>query len=258
MKNINYLDITILLLISIFVIIILKQHYCNMENFINPDDITTEMIKQLNVIHDSSYKKASNQVNTYLPHFDVINSYRNNSKRFLDSIKNNISQHKEEKEAELNRLDNTIFRLSKYKNDNVFKQLKNTDFKTIKSHNNGLNLSVKRIGYDTYQIMVNNGCLKVTPENDYMIVPSDINDKGQHFKFEHIFNEVEYRNRMSKAFPQLATLGNVHYPFTLVRSKMTDNCLKNHHGKLSVEPCREYEGQRWASSKSENTCSRLF
>ena len=63
---------------------------------------------------------------------------------------------------------------------------------------------------------------------------------------------------MNKSFPQLSDLGKVNYPFTLVKSVMTDNCLKNTHGKLSLEPCREYEGQRWASSKVEYKCPKLF
>ena len=251
-------EILLLIALGVLVICIISSLYKKMENFVAIDEITNEMNKQFSIVSHLNSRTPSNQINQYLPHFDVINSYKNKSQQFLDSIKDEVHQHKKEKEDQLKKLDNTIFRLSKFKNDNLLKELKNTDFKTIKSHNNGLNLSVNRIGYDTYQILVNDGCLKVTPENDYMIVPSNIHDKGQHFKFEHIFNEVEYRNRLSKSFPQLNDLGNVYYPFTLVKSKITDNCLKNNHGNLSIEPCREYEGQRWASMKTENTCNKLF
>lgn len=258
----NYLELSIIILLGVLTIVIIREQFKKLEAFTsvesNPITITNEMYKQLLTLKALDEQKVSNQANLYLPHFDVINSYKQSSQKFLNNLKTQVNTDLENKQEYLSRLDNTLLRLSQFKNDEYFKQLKNTDFKTIKSHNNGLNLSINRVGFDIYQVRVNDGCLAVTPENDYYIAKPNINDKSQHFRLIHIFNETEYRKNMSKAFPQLAELGSVHYPFTLVKSIKTDNCLKNSHGRLSIEPCREYEGQRWASSKTEHKCPKLF
>jgi len=262
MKYKKIIEILIYLLIIGILIYILTSQYKTLEKFTvlesTPENITNEMYKQLLLLKQINNISSQKQINKNLPHLDVINSYKNKSKIFLDSLKNKIDTDLTEKNDYLSKLDNTILRLSQYKDDNFLKELKNTDFKTIKSHNNGLNIALNRIGFDNYQVKVNNGCMNVTTENDYNVVPCNVSDKGQHFKLNHIFNETEYRNSLSKAFPQLSELNNVHYPLSLVKSKATDNCLKNTHGKLSVEPCREYEGQRWASIKTENSCKKLF
>jgi hypothetical protein len=262
MKLNKLLEYTIYILLCVIIIYILNKQFKTLETFAmleaNSDNITQLMNDQLLFVKDLSETSANLQKNTYLPHFDVVNSYRNSSNKFLNSLKNQVNQGIEKKNEYLSRLDNTLIRLSQFKNDEFLKELKNTDFKTLKSHNNGMNLTINRIGFDLYQIKVNNGYLAVTPENDYYITNSNPKDKRQHFKLHHIFSETEYRNAMNKSFPQLINLGKVKYPFTFVKSVMTDNCLKNTHGKLSLEPCREYEGQRWASSKTIHNCNTLF
>lgn len=262
MKLINLIEIVIFILIGLIVIYIIGNQFKILEKFVvrefNSENISDEMNKQLNLIQQLGSKPIKDQINAYVPHFDVINTYKNKTQQYLSKLRSQVNNDIVHKEKSLNNLDNILLRLSQYKDDEFLKQLKNSDFKSIKSHNNGLDLSINRLGYNKYQIKGQDGCISVTPENDYNIVPCDINDKGQHFEFDHIFNETEYRNRMNKAFPQLGNLGKVYYPFTLVKSKVTDNCLKNSHNKLSVEPCREYEGQRWASSKTSNKCQTLF
>lgn len=257
MKNINLIEITIFILLGLVVIYIVGGQFKVLEKFVG-EEITDDMNEQLNLIQILGSQSINEQINSYVPHFDVINSYKNKTNEYLSKLKSQVNNSTSHKTEQLDRVDNTLLRLSQYKDSEFIKELKNVDFKTLKSHNNGLGLSINRLGFNKYQIKGNKGCVKVTPENDYNIVPCDVNDKGQHFELEHIFNETEYRNRMNKAFPQLGDLGSVHYPFTLVKSMVTDNCLKNSHNRLSVEPCREYEGQRWASSKTANKCETLF
>jgi hypothetical protein len=256
--NLNLIEITIFILLGLVVIYIIGGQFKVLERFVVAEDTTKEMNKQLELIQKLGSKSVKEQINDYVPHFDVINIYKNKTDEYLSRLKTEVQGSTEEKTEALGRLDNTLLRLSQYKGDEFLKQLQNADYKSLKSHNNGLGLSINRLGFNKYQVKANDGCVSVTPENDYNVVPCDVNDKGQHFELDHVFNETEYRSRMNKAFPQLSDLGGVHYPFSLVKSKVTDNCLKNSHNRLSVEPCREYEGQRWASSKTANTCNALF
>jgi hypothetical protein len=262
MKNNKTIELVILTLLGAIIIYIVISQFKIIEKYenieANAENITDQMNKQIKLVTQLGSKDIKSQLNAYVPHFDVINSYKQKSSLYLNNLKSQVGNSIENKKRDLDMLDNTILRLSQYKNDDFFKELKNTDFKSIKSHNNGTSLNVNRLGFNKYQVQANGGCVKVTEENDYNIVPCDTNDKGQHFELAHVFNETEYRNSMNKAFPQLGVISDVKYPFTFVKSKMTENCLKNSHNKLSLEPCREYEGQRWASSKTPNTCKTLF
>lgn len=259
MKIITIENCLVILLVLV-ILYILNIHFKKLESFISPNknDIMSEIDKQLYILYNADSKDTNAQTISYIPHLDVIKDYKKNSKKFLNTLENNVNTKLESQKQQLSDIDNYVRSLSRYKEDDFLKQLKNTDFKSVKSHNNGQNLNINRLGYEKYQVMMNNGCLRVTPENDYNIVPCDINDKNQEFRLEHIFNEQEYRGSMDKAFPQISNLGKVHYPMTMIKSSVNDNCLKNHHGNISVEPCREYEGQRWASSRNVNKCDKLF
>lgn len=254
------IDMLVIIFLVIVIVIAIKTHFKKLESFVAPNknDVISEIDKQLYIMRNASDTSAAQQVSAYLPHLDLINQYKGKSQQFLDTIENNVNSRIEKQKTELGDMDNYIRSLSRYKEDDFLNQLKNADFKSVKSHNNGLSLNVNRLGYDKYQVMMNNGCLKVTPENDYNVVPCDLNDKGQEFKLEHVFNEKEYRGSMDKAFPQISNLGKVHYPMTMIKSSVNDNCVKNYHGNITVEPCREYEGQRWASSRNVNSCDPLF
>jgi hypothetical protein len=259
-SNTYNIEILIIIFLVIVIVIAIKIHFKKLESFVAPNknDVISEIDKQLNIMRNARAIKAEQQVSSYLPHLDLINQYKGKSNQFLDTIENNVSSKLEKQKSELGDINNYIRSLARYKEDDFLNQLKNADFKSVKSHNNGLSLNINRLGYDKYQVMMNNGCLKVISENDYNIVPCDLNDKGQEFKLEHVFNEKEYRGSMDKAFPQISNLGKVHYPMTMIKSSVNDNCVKNYHGNITVEPCREYEGQRWASSKNINKCASLF
>ena len=254
------IEICVVILLVLVILCILKIHFKKLENFASPNknEIMSEIDKQLYILNHSEKKKAYHQTSSYIPHLDIIKNYEGTSKNFLKTLENTVNKKIDSQKNELSKIDNYVRSLARYKDDDFLKQLKNTDFKTIKSHNNGQNLNINRLGYEKYQVMMNGGCLRVTTENDYNIVPCDLNDKNQEFRLEHIFNEQEYRSNMDKAFPQLSDIGKVHYPMTMVKSSINDNCLKNYHGNITIEPCREYEGQRWASSRNVNKCAKLF
>ena len=69
-----------------------------------------------------------------------------------------------------------------------------------------------------------------------------------------IYNKTEYKNHLDKNSRRLINLGELKYPFALVKSESNNNCLKNFHGKLSVEPCVESNGQMWQPLMKERKC----
>lgn len=255
--NKKFIEFIILLAIMLTIIIMVRIHFKKLESFVSQDkkNIIDEIDKQLYILHNASNTNVNSQQVEYMPHLDIINKYEGNSLKFLNTIKESVDNKQKTQQQELEYIDNYIKSLSRYDENKQLQELANADFKSIKSHNNGLTINMNKLGYNKYQLLVNDGCLEVSPENDYSIKKCDKTNKGQIFKLEHVFNENEYRNALSKGFPQLSKLDNVHYPMTLVKSIVNDNCVKNYHNNITIEPCREYEGQRWASSKSNFKCN---
>jgi hypothetical protein len=256
MNNKKIIEFIVLFGIMLTIIVMIRIHFKKLENFESQEQkkIIDEIDKQLYILNNASKVNPDSQSVPYMPHLDIINKYEGNSLKFLNTIKESVNNKTKIQNQDLEYIDNYIKSLSRYDNDNRLKEFANADFKSIKSHNNGLSINMNKVGYNKYQLLVNDGCIEVSPENDYNIKKCNVNNKGQIFKLEHIFNETEYRNSLDKAFPQLSKLDKVHYPMTMVKSIINDNCLKNYHNNITIEPCREYEGQRWASTKTNNTC----
>ena len=100
----------------------------------------------------------------------------------------------------------------------------------------------------------NNGqCLSVPADNNYDVIPCNKDDPNQKFSIDYVYNDGQYKNRLDPGYPKLENIGKVRYPFVFVRAATNKNCVKNSHGQLSVEPCREYVGQRWAPIKAKAT-----
>lgn len=253
----SIIEFIILLCIMLTIIVMVRIHFKKLESFVSQDKkkIIDEIDKQLHILHSAGKTDVKTQQVDYMPHLDIINKYEGNSLKFLNTIKESVDNKTKTQQQDLEYIDNYIKSLSRYDENKRLQELSNADFKSIKSHNNGLTINMNKLGYNKYQLLVNDGCLEVSPENDYSIKKCDKTNKGQIFKLEHVFNENEYRNAMNKGFPQLSKLDNVHYPMTLVKSIVNDNCVKNYHNNITVEPCREYEGQRWASTKSNFKCN---
>ena len=263
--NLNFETILILCFISL-IIYCLFRHFKHMENFtIQKQElnkkINQEMNKQLNKLKDIS-EVSQFKISNYVPHYDIYNKYVSDTGKILDSQVDTVQKHSDQKTLDLKQLDDTIKSLQDYAQVDFLKRENTKKIGVIKSHNNGNELSIELtndvkdnpFAKRNYLVKMNNGCLKVEGNNNYNVVACNKEDKDQIFNVEHVYNDTGYKNKLDPAFSRLDNLDAVYYPFSLVKAKSNGNCLKQVHGKVSVEPCREYEGQRWASLKKNKSC----
>jgi hypothetical protein len=127
--------------------------------------------------------------------------------------------------------------------------------KTIKSLQNGLNLSVLGTDNGNYLIAVNGGCLKVASNGSYDIVKCNPNDQSEQFKIIRVYDIIGYNKELH---PNDKVRGDddIKYPFAVVKSINTGNYLKNYFGKLSVEPLIVSKGQRWKLLETSMKCNK--
>ena len=154
-------------------------------------------------------------------------------------------------------LENKVTDLENIIKHKKLKKLSNIKYSSIKSMNNGMEMSLfstpntfyvdKKTGYltNTYLVGLNNGCLSVGT-NDYDVYKCNDKNLKQQFDMEHIINETEYKTKIDKSidFNKLDK-SKINYPFVMMKSANNDNCLTNNHGNITVQPCYALEAQRW-------------
>ncbi len=237
------------------IILFMRDRRLILQGFATEQEITDEAKKQYDLINEFNFPSKVDLQKSALhvaPNMEIIRRYRDNVNGMLGPIEETVKKDTMNKNAEIEKLNAYVASLNEYARRDFMNRITMRDLKTIKSHNNGLELSINKLGsgpINNYQVRVNDGCLKVPYTNDASVVPCNSADPDQVFSLDNVFNEPGYRAKMDPAYPQLDDLGQVRYPFSVLRAKSNGNCLKNFHGSLSVEPCREYEGQRWAGSE---------
>ena len=113
----------------------------------------------------------------------------------------------------------------------------------VKSMNNGADLSLIPIKANKYAIRMNNGCLRVSNDG-YEVNRCDINDPNQHFSLTKIFNEFNYSNNVDNQ-DYIENKNNISYPFSILKSDISGNCLTNNNNYVRLMPCNMLESQRW-------------
>lgn len=258
-KNIDYIFCVLFSIITLVAVsIFMRDKNIITDGFTaiaNKEQINAEVNKQFDVLNKFNFPNKDDLTNSALyvtPNMEIIKKYRDNVNGMLGPIEETVTKDTINKNAEIQKLNAYVDSLNEYAQRDFANRVSVRDLKTIKSHNNGLELSINKLGSgpnNNYQINVNGGCLKVPFTNDASVVPCNSDDPDQIFSLDNVFNEPEYRAKLDPAYAQLNDLGKVKYPFSILRTKSNGNCLKNFHANLSVEPCREYEGQRWAGSE---------
>lgn len=258
-KETAFIALFIILIITVFVLFYRNKPRV-VQGFATIQEIEEEMKKQLQLLGPDfksnfpSDTELKAKVDNVMPHTEIIKRYRASANGMLGPIEETVKKDVADKNIELEKLDEYVRSLNEYAQRDFMNRINLRDIRTVKSHNNGLELSVHKLRdgpVNDYQIRVNNGCLKVPFTNDAAVVACNNNDPEQVFSLENVFNEPGYRAKMDAAYPQMDNLGDVRYPFSILRAKSNGNCVKNFHGNLSVEPCREYEGQRWGTSDKQ-------
>ena len=224
------------------------------QGFATEAEIKAELDKQVQLLNDfNEFKKPSDiQPIRVMPNIEIIHKFRENANSLLGPIEDTVKKEVAGKQVELDKLNAYAESLNEYARRDFFERINKRNIQTVKSHNNGMELSVAKTSSgpaSNYQVRINGGCLKVPFTNDTTVAPCNSSDPDQVFSLDNVFNEPGYRAKMDPAYPQLQDLGQVRYPFSVLRANTNGNCLKNYHGSVSVEPCREYDGQRWAATE---------
>ena len=251
------------LLIILFIIIILICMVRNIkekESFnseIPTDDVLANKMQGniddiKNVIEHNTVLQKVN----FIPHLDIVNNYEENINKYLNEKQIEVNNHADSKREQINQLEHAIEDIRKQLREKNIKDEFAKQYKVVKSYNNGQELSVLKKQFNDYMILLNNGCLSVSRDNNYKVEACNSNDPNQSFKIQPIYNKTEYKNHLDKNSRRLINLGELKYPFALVKSESNNNCLKNFHGKLSVEPCVESNGQMWQPLKRVKTCQK--
>lgn len=256
MATVDYIQTIIVICLFIYGLFLLINFLSNREAFESvstPDDIINELNKQRSYIESIKGNRAYNQISAYLPHIDIMKKFEKSTSDMLSGLTEQIKTHTAKKTEELNRMSNLIYDMEKYAANDLVKKYQDRKLKAVKSHNNGLELGIIKPdnAIDSYMLSVNGQCLSVPADNNYDVMPCNKDDPNQKFSIDYIYNDGQYKNRLDPGYPKLENIGKVRYPFVFVRAATNKNCVKNSHGQLSVEPCREYVGQRWAPIKGK-------
>lgn len=246
------------ILTVLVIVLFLRDRRMILQGFATEAEIKAEVDKQFNLLNEfkttnfPDEKSLTQSAAKVIPNMELIHRYRDNTNKLLGPIEESVKKDTADKSVELGKLNDYVNSLNEYARRDFLNRMNTRNIQTIKSHNNGLEISVAKTTdgpAPNYQVRVNGGCMKVPFTNDITVVPCNSADPDQIFSLDNVFNEPGYRAKMDPAYPQLDDLGDVRYPFSVLRAKSNGNCLKNFHGSLSVEPCREYEGQRWAGTE---------
>ena len=62
-------------------------------------------------------------------------------------------------------------------------------------------------------VLLNNGCLSVSRNNNYKVTACNSDDPTQSFKILPIYNKTDYNNHLDKTSRRLIYLGELKYPF---------------------------------------------
>lgn len=243
-----------LILYSICLIIYTLRNNTNKSGF---KDVTDELLHQLQTVNYMKSHDSSDQINAYIPHFDILNKYEFSANALLTPLQNNIKSAVSEKNQTITNLEKSINEMKSYAANKLINNYQAKGFNILKSHNNGAELTLNKLG-ESGKYMVNmNGvgsCLSVPENNDYVVVPCNSEDKTQQFNLDFVYNMGQYRNKLDSGYPKLDVIGKVKFPFVFLKAASNMNCVKNSHGQISVEPCREYTGQRWAPMEKSASC----
>ena len=233
----------ILLLIFILTLFILCQYQSFRENFQNKG-----LIQDIN---DSIYRTID------IP--SVVNAELNPT---ITDLVNQISTRKDEvfnlkqnlQNQKIKRVTDQIVDLEKYIGRT---ELPRQNVKTIKSLDNGMDMSTIPLENRNQLIRVNDGCLASNATGNYEIKQCDNRDREQQFKVVPIYSPSRYDNNIEIGMAKLKEINNpgrINYPFSMVKSVANGNCLQNNYSRISVQPCQIKKSQRWQTHKEPKIC----
>ena len=225
------------------------------------DQLNTQILKLITEIQTDTninkfitnlYNKSNDKIDLNIQ-TKISNNIKNTTKEIIDKHNSNNTYINNS----IIKLDNQLKDLENIVNNLNVNNVNNKQYTTIKSLNNGLELTLIRTPnthvidpktgsyINVYMLSLNNGCLSVGA-NDYDVYQCNDKNQKQFFKIEHILNEQDYENHIDKALPfDKIDKSTINYPFVMVKSINNQNYLTNKNGNLTVQPGYSFVAQRW-------------
>lgn len=128
-----------------------------------------------------------------------------------------------------------------------------TTIKSISSNQNGQPVTVVPVSNDKHLVVVNNKCLSSNSVGLYKLDDCNYLDFKQHFKLNPVYQDIDYNINLAPSSKKVINSKdnnnkNVKYPFVMVKSHTSGNCLVNTDGNIYLAPCKATSDFRWNPS----------
>ena len=124
---------------------------------------------------------------------------------------------------------------------------------SLSSAYNAQQISVIPSNDGTYKLQVNGECITVYGDKDYSLKKCDAKTYAQAFKFYDITNPLDSQAITGQTVDPM--YDSAIYPYSLVSSSISNNCLTIDNDGISISPCvANKQGQQWNISSTPNYC----
>jgi hypothetical protein len=259
----------ILVLILIIGLYIFLNCYMNMnKNFDKNFDKNSNKIRENFAVSPNKYldNEINDKLNDAILKINEINVIKPLDKQYIyDLTKKEIDEknvlfdenYKKRDEGQNTKIETLKNQVNELINENTF-VLPNNEIKinSIRSLQNSQPLNVEHLENGNYLIKVNKQCLETNGLARTRLKPCNVDNPNQYFSLDTMFNVDDYQNNLNnKGETYKIDKSQFKYPFNIVKSLASGNCLTNNNSILTITPCNPNISQHWAGSTDPILCS---
>ena len=164
----------------------------------------------------------------------------------------NIKQR--EQEEDLGRINTKIAKLEKLQGK--VKDTQDSKIKSLKSMNDGTNLSLINLNNNKRLVKLNQGCLTRKSNGEYGYIPCNLLDKEQYFNLSQVKNVDEYNNlMMMNNNTPIDKDDSIEYPFYILQPEHSQKCVNVENKELSIKQCTNDNTIRFTGNFVNQNCS---
>ena len=195
-----------------------------------------------------------NKINTKATKDKYDNAFEELLKKEQEEENAIFNTKQREQEEDLGRINNKIAKLEKLQGK--VKDTQDTKIKTLKSMNDGSNLSLINLNNNKRLVKLNQGCLTRTPNGEYGYIPCNLLDKEQYFNLGKVNNLDEYNNlmMMNNNMP-IDKDDSIEYPFYILQPEHSQKCVNVENKELSIKQCTNDNTIRFTGNFVNQNCS---
>jgi len=159
-----------------------------------------------------------------------------------------------EQEEDLGRINTKIAKLEKLQGK--VKDTQDSKIKSLKSMNDGTNLSLINLNNNKRLVKLNQGCLTRKSNGDYGYIPCNLLDKEQYFNLSQVKNVDEYNNlMMMNNNTPIDKDDSIEYPFYILQPEHSQKCVNVENKELSIKQCSNDNTIRFTGNFVNQNCS---